>query len=44
MLGVFSEMISRIVKQQLKEYELEEQTLRVMMEESASHRSAALTG
>ncbi|KAK8396809.1 hypothetical protein O3P69_005047 [Scylla paramamosain] len=38
-----TEMLSKIVKEQLKEYELEEQTLRVMMEESASHRSAALS-
>ncbi|MPC24378.1 Programmed cell death protein 7 [Portunus trituberculatus] len=38
-----TEMLSKMVKEQLKEYELEEQTLRVMMEESASHRSAALS-
>lgn len=38
-----TDMISKIVKEQLKEYELEEQTLRVMMEESASHRSAAIS-
>ena len=34
-------MLGKVVRQQLKEYKLEEQTLHVMMEESAS---AALSG
>lgn len=38
-----TEMLSKVVKEKLKDYELEEQTLRVMMEESASNRSAALS-
>lgn len=36
-------LITEAVKKQQKEYKLEEQTLRVMMEENASHRSAALS-
>lgn len=40
----FTGLITEAVKKQQKEYKLEEQTLRVMMEESATYRSAALSG